>query len=97
MFDFEDIYSTLIGNSAQSYEVSWVPNINTPKSPYALAYQDVLETYERLCNRLGLDTCIAIEDEDVEIIIDSMFAMQRIVALGMFYCGIEYKTRDFKK
>ena len=50
------------------------------------AYKQVYEANRRLCERLGVD-----EDPDVEMIIDSMFAITRTVGEKMFEYGAVYE------
>ena len=50
------------------------------------AYKQVYAANRRLCQRLGVD-----EDPDVEMIIDSMFAITRTVGEKMFEYGAVYE------
>ena len=54
--------------------------------PCSEAYKCVYEANRRLCERLGVD-----EDPDVEMIIDSMFAITRTVGEKMFEYGAVYE------
>ncbi len=54
--------------------------------PCSEAYKRVYEANRRLCERLGAD-----EDPDVEMIIDSMFAITRTVGEKMFEYGAVYE------
>ena len=47
----------------------------------------MLEAYQRLCERLGVQD----EDDDVEIIINSLLNIQRETAYHMYYYGAKFK------
>ena len=53
------------------------------------AYKRVYDANRRLCERLGVD-----EDPDVEMIIDDMLDITRIVAQRMFQYGAVYEKND---
>ena len=55
------------------------------------AYKRVYEANRRLCERLGVD-----EDPDVEMIIDSMFTITRVVGEKMFEYGAELSVAEIK-
>ena len=88
MFEFEDIYNTMIGNCPEDFLIDWVERINIEGSPYDLAYKEVLEA----CDRLRIAADRNVEDEDVETILQCMFTMQKAVAWGMFMAGIKYRS-----
>ena len=46
-----------------------------------MRYEEMLDAYARLRERLGVED----EDEDVEIIINSLLAIQQKLCLEMFY------------
>lgn len=48
-------------------------------------YREMLEAYGRLCDRLG----VVDEDSDVEQIVDSLLAIQRVLCMEMFRLGAE--------
>ena len=85
----EDIYDSLQGVLVPEARVPWVKNLFLPGSPCDRAYSDMLDAYERLRDRLG----VADEDEDVEIIINSLLDIQQILGHEMFRCGVEYARR----
>ena len=85
----EDIYDSLQGGLVPEARVPWVKNLFLPGSPCDRAYSDMLDAYERLRDRLG----VADEDEDVEIIINSLLDIQQILGHEMFRCGLEYARR----
>ena len=86
----EDIYDSLQGVLVPEARVPWVKNLFLPGSPCDRAYSDMLDAYERLRDRLG----VADEDEDVEIIINSLLDIQQILGHEMFRCGVEYARRS---
>lgn len=74
----ELVYESLIGELVDPIEN--VPNAFEVGSYCEARYQEMLEDYERVLERLGLED----EDEDVEIIINSLLAIQRRLCLEMF-------------
>ena len=80
------LYDCLLGQIVSEKALDWVENIYTDGSKYDRNYAAVLAAYGRLCQRLGTDE----EDDDVEIIINSMLANEQVVALKMFELGIRY-------
>ena len=60
---------------------------------YALEqYGEVYDAYERLRDRLGVVDC----DDDVEIIINAFFAMQRDLCYRMYRYGAQFGMGDSK-
>ena len=86
----EDIYYTLQGVVVPEARVPWVTDLFQEGSPCDRAYAQMQDAYDRLRERLGMPE----EDEDVEIIIDSLMDIQRILAFEMFRCGVEYAQRQ---
>ena len=82
----EQVCDCLLGQFVTEKTLDWVENIYTDGSEYDRNYAAVLAAYGRLCQRLGTDE----EDDDVEIIINSMLANEQVVALKMFELGIRY-------
>ena len=74
----ELVYESLIGEPVDP--IRNVPNAFEPGSYCETRYQQVLEAYERLRDRLGVTD----EDRDVEIIIDSLLEIQRKLCMEMF-------------
>lgn len=74
----ELVYESLIGELVDP--IKSVPNAFEVGSYCEARYQEMLEAYERVLERLGLED----EDEDVEIIINSLLAIQRRLCLEMF-------------
>lgn len=75
----ELVYESLIGELIDPVEK--VPNAFEPGSYCEARYKEMLAAYERLCDRLG----VLDEDEDVEIIINSLLSIQRELCLEMFH------------
>ena len=74
----ELVYESLIGELVDP--IKDVPNVFEPGSYCETRYRQVLEAYERLRGRLGVED----EDPDVEIIIDSLLEIQRKLCMEMF-------------
>jgi len=74
----ELVYESLIGELIEPIE--HVPNAFAPGSYCEARYQEMLEAYGRLRDRLGAVD----EDADVEIVIDSLLAIQRKLCLEMY-------------
>lgn len=74
----ELVYESLIGELVEP--IKYVPNAFEPGSHCAARYQEMLDAYERLRGRLGVED----EDIDVEIIIDSLLDIQRELCLEMY-------------
>lgn len=83
----DQVYDTLLGNLIPAYRLPWVENIFEPGKPCHEAYGEMLRAYERLCERLGE----ADEDQDVEIIINSLLRYSKISAKKMFKYGMQYQ------
>ena len=74
----ELVYESLIGELVDPIE--GVPNAFASGSFYEKQYQEMLNAYARICDRLGSGD----EDEDVEIIINSLLAIQRKLCMELF-------------
>lgn len=74
----ELVYESLIGELVDPIEN--VPNAFEAGNCCEARYQEMLDAYERVRERLGVKD----EDEDVEIIINSLLAIQRRLCLEMF-------------
>lgn len=79
----ENIYNTLIGVINEEYCVPGVENLFAEGGECDRAYEQMLEAYARLRDRLG----VADEDADAEAIIDSLLKIQRLIAVKMFEYG----------
>ena len=74
----ELVYESLIGELMEPIEN--VPNAFEPGSYCDEQYQEMLKAYARVRDRLG----VVDEDEDIEVIIESLLAIQRILCVEMF-------------
>ena len=77
----ELVYESLIGELI--VPLRNVPNAFEEGSVCERNYQEMLDAYARLRDRLG----VVDEDADVEIIIDSLLAIQRELCLKIFNLG----------
>ena len=89
MFNSEDVYYTLLGETIDDAKVPDVENLFFSGSPCDLNYKQMLCAYKRLCHRLNQVN----EDPDVEIIINALLENQRIIALKMYEYGVK-KSRS---
>ena len=79
----EKLYYTLIGQMQEEFCVPEVENLFAEGGECEQAYDEMLEAYGRLRERLG----VVDEDRDVETIINSFLKIQRLVAIKMFEYG----------
>lgn len=82
--DIEHIYETLLGERLDPHP--GIANAFAPGSPCALLYEEIYQSNQRLCERLG-----TAEDPDVEKIIDNFFAITRELSLAMFQYGQQFQ------
>ena len=80
----EFVYESLIGELVDP--LKGIENAFAPGRFCEMQYGNVLSSYERLCDRLGMVD----EDGDVEQIVDSMLSIQRVLCLKMFELGIKF-------
>lgn len=81
------VYETLTGSLAPVYQLPWVEDIFVPGHPCFETYSRMMDAYERLLVRLNEQE----EDEDIEIIVDSLLRHGKIIALEMFRYGRKYE------
>ena len=74
----ELVYESLIGELVEP--IADVPNAFAPGSCCAERYQQMLDAYGRLRDRLG----VIDEDPDVETVINSLLDIQRELCVEMF-------------
>lgn len=86
----EDIYYTLIGVMQEEFCVPGVENLFAEGGECERLYAQVMEAYEHLRRRLGVED----EDADVETIVNSMMSIERIVAMKMFECGMKFSNKE---
>ena len=83
----EAVYDTMCGQMLTKYAVPGVENLFEDGMPCMNNYSDMLDAYIRVCDRLNLPD---MDDEDCEIMIDSLLDNQKTVAIAMFLKGYEY-------
>ena len=82
----QDIYNTLLGVQCEEFCVPGVENLFTEDSECDIAYNEMLEAYARLRDRLGVTD----EDCDVETIINSLTTIEQNVSMKMFEYGMRF-------
>lgn len=80
------VYDSLMGDLVPEYALDWVEEIFVPGNACYEEYSQMLDAYQRVCRRLGT----AEEDADLEIIVNSLLAHGKELALAMFRCGVQY-------
>ena len=85
--DFTDaLYQTLIGVLCQEYRVPGVEDLYAQGAPCDILYQKMWDAYERLLDRLGrID-----DDEDLDIIVDTMTTICKETSYAMYRCGEKF-------
>ena len=83
----EKIYESLRDYLRPEYRVPGVENLFADGMPCAKMYDEMMDAYERLRERLG----VAEEDDDVETIINSLCGIEIAVAMKMFDYGFLMK------
>ena len=83
----EHVYDSLLGHLIPECRIPWVENIFVPGNPCYQQYSDMHDAYAHLRDRLGVKD----EDQDAEIMINSLIAYGKIVALKMFEYGRAYQ------
>lgn len=88
----EWIYDSLNGDLIEEYRCKGVENLFAEGSECLELYGQIYEASLRICERLepGKDKE---EDEDTEIMINSMLKMMEIVALKMYEYGAKFGMR----
>lgn len=79
----ETVYQTLIGAYEEKYNVPGVENAFAEGSQCDRLYQQVYEANCRLCERLGQQD----EDPDVELIVNNLLEITRVLCLEMYRYG----------
>ncbi len=79
------VYDTLTGVLREEYCLPEVENAFSPGMPCDHAYTNVLNKYQRVCEKYGVDY-----DNDVEEIINSMLQISRELGLKMYTYGAKY-------
>ena len=82
----DSVYETLCGLLMPEYRIPGVENAFASGEACEQNYAQMLEAYERLCDRLG----VVDEDDDVEVIINALLKNERILCRKMFEYGFQY-------
>jgi len=90
LYSVEDIYATLLGMLLEPFRVPGVENAFEPDSYCSREYSNMLLACSRLCERLNVQG----EDEDIEIIIDSLRNMQQELCFRMFRLGCQFSCSN---
>ncbi|MBE6957693.1 MAG: hypothetical protein E7447_00880 [Ruminococcaceae bacterium] len=83
------IYDLLMGEADPTEYFRAVENMFAEGRTCEELYSKVYEANLRLCDRLGVQ-----EDADVELIIDSLLRISRLLGIKMFQYGIKYQSGD---
>lgn len=84
----EDIYDSIQGELL--IPVPGVENAFAEGSLCHQLYQDMLDAYARVCERLGC----ADEDQDVETIINSLLTIQKELCRRMYFYGCKFSSSE---
>ena len=79
------VYWSLMDYLDSEYSLPWVETICVPGYPCYDLYEEMLSAYQRLRERTGAGD----EDEDAEIMIQSLLEYGEIADLEMFYYGMK--------
>ena len=82
------IYDLLMGET-EIIGNTQVENMFTEGQPCDELYNQVYEANLRLCERLGVQ-----EDADIELIIDCLMRISRILGQKMFHYGAKYQSGE---
>lgn len=84
------LYQTVIGELQSEYRIPGVEDSFAVGGICDLSYQKMRNAYERLLERLGCEN----EDQDIEIILNSMIAIQKEIAYQMYRYGVHFGIPD---
>ena len=85
--NYELVYLTLWGELRKEWQVPGVPIAFGSNTYCDKLYAEMLDAYERLRDRLD----VVDEDDDVEVIIDSLLHIERYMSEQMFYLGMRHE------
>lgn len=85
------VYDLLTGEEFPSPELPIVENMFADGRTCEELYHGVYEANLRLCARLGVQ-----EDPDVELIVDSLLRISRLLGLKMFHYGIRFQAGELE-
>ena len=83
------VYDLLTGEIEQSDEMPAVENMFADGRTCEELYNHVYEANMRICQRLDVA-----EDKDVELIIDSLLRISRLLGRKMFQYGMKYQSGE---
>jgi len=83
------VYESAIAVLNEELRLPWVENEMQEGKEFYHNYGAMLDAYERLRERLGVED----EDDDVEIIINALLDNEQILCLKMFRYGMEYQKK----
>lgn len=90
-FQFADtVYELLTGQCSPKPNDPVVENMFAEGRTCEELYNNVYEANLRLCQRLGVQ-----EDADVELIINSLLRISKLLGIKMFQYGVKYHTDPF--
>ncbi len=90
MEKYQDIYETMLGLRTRDPSRPDVENAFASGSLCAEEYSCMREAYERVCQRLGVDS----EDWDLEQMVNSMESIQRDLCWRMFAMGFRMGQKN---
>ncbi len=70
--------------------VPWVENAFEEGNRCTQAYEEMRQSYERLCGRLGSEN----EDPDLDCIVNRMEEIQKELCERMFFCGVRFAAME---
>ncbi|MBE6959726.1 MAG: hypothetical protein E7448_03260 [Ruminococcaceae bacterium] len=79
----EYVYYTLIGAYIPGCGAPGIENAFADGEPCSELYNNAYDAYQRICDRLGVED----EDDDVEIIFQSLLMISQTLGLKMFHYG----------
>lgn len=86
----ERVHLTLCGVLVETCRVPGVENIFASGGINLKLYSDAMDAYDRICVRLGVDE----EDDDLEIIINSVLDLEQEMSCRMYRYGVQFGTRE---
>ena len=84
------VYDSAMGNMANGYALTGVENLFAAEKECYYLYAEILEAYERLCDRLG----VIDEDKDIEVILNNFLQICRIAGLEMYDHGARLGIKE---
>ena len=88
----ETVYDLLTGECSPQMGDPVIENMFAEGRTCEQLYNDVYDANLRLCERLGVQ-----EDQDVELIINSLLHISRLLGKKMFLYGVKYQSGDLKR